>query len=80
MLCRLVLLLTILFSVSAAVRPQPHHQLRHGQKISKLSGDALIQAACNGVGDDESECISTLQSAAPDQKADANALALFTLK
>lgn len=75
MLCKLVFLLVLLFGLVGAARPQFHH----GQKISKLSGDALIQAACRGV-DDEPECISTLQSAKPDQKADAIALALFTLR
>ncbi|XP_057790412.1 uncharacterized protein LOC131007283 [Salvia miltiorrhiza] len=78
MLCKSVFLLALLFGLVAAARPQFHH----GQKISKLSGDALIQAACDGVslGGDESECVSTLKSATPDQKADANALALFTLR
>lgn len=80
MLCNLFFLLALLCGAGAAVRPSfTQHQLRYGQKISHLSGDALIQAACSGVAEDVAECISALQSARPDQKADANALVLFTL-
>lgn len=75
MLYKLVFVLALLFGAAVdAVRPQ---QLRHGVKISQLSGDALIESACGG---GESECISTLQSAPADQKADANGLAFFTLR
>lgn len=73
MLCNLFFLLALLCGAGAAVRPN------FTQKISHLSGDALIQAACSGVADDVAECISALQTARPDQKADANALVLFTL-
>ncbi|KAI3449456.1 hypothetical protein Pfo_006121 [Paulownia fortunei] len=86
MLYKLFFLLALLFGLSlsaapiTALRPLLRLQLRHSHKISKLSGDPLIQTACRGVGDYESECISTLQSAPPHQKADVNGLAFFTLR
>ncbi|KAL8531007.1 hypothetical protein ACS0TY_007859 [Phlomoides rotata] len=85
MLTKLVFVLTLLFGVSAAsiaaVRPHLPLYLRHGLKISKLSGEPLIKAACQGIGDNETEsCVSTLQSAPSDQQANANSLALYTLR
>ncbi|KAL2510530.1 Pectinesterase inhibitor [Abeliophyllum distichum] len=43
---------------------------------SPRSGSALIQKACQGI----SKCISTLESAPENQKADANGLIFFSLK
>lgn len=84
MLTKLVFLLALLFGVSAAsisaVRPHLPLSLRTSLKISTLSGEPLIKAACQGIGDNETECVSTLQSAPSDQKADASNLALFTLR
>ncbi|KAL6564167.1 hypothetical protein OROMI_015617 [Orobanche minor] len=86
MSCRFVLSTVLLLALSlsaeqiAADRPLLRLQLRNDNKASTLSGDPLIQTACRGVGDFESECISTLQSAPPHQKADANGLAFFTLR
>ncbi|XP_047969841.1 pectinesterase inhibitor 1-like [Salvia hispanica] len=76
MLRKSFLLLALLFGLVGAARPH----VRHGQKLSKLTGDALVEAACHGVGGNEADCISTLQSATPVQKAEPNALAFFTLK
>ncbi|PIN04427.1 hypothetical protein CDL12_23037 [Handroanthus impetiginosus] len=84
MLCKLFFLLALLFglglSSAAAAVPLPRLQLRRNHKITELSNDPLIKAACRGVGDHESECISTLQSAPQHQKADADGLAFFTLR
>ena len=84
MLRKLVFLLAILFGLSAvsiaAVRSHPPLHLRHGLKISKLSGEPLIKAACQGIGDNETACITTLQSAPPDQQVDATNLALYALR
>ncbi|KAL1553029.1 hypothetical protein AAHA92_13756 [Salvia divinorum] len=76
MLRKSVLLLALLLGLVGAARPH----IRHGQRISKLSGDALVEAACHGGGGDEADCVSTLKSASPNQKAEANALAYFALR
>ncbi|KAL6505041.1 hypothetical protein OROGR_024858 [Orobanche gracilis] len=77
-----VLLALCLFSGPiSADRPLLRLQIRNDNKAkaSTPTGDPLIQTACRGVGDFESECISTLRSAPPHQKADANGLAFFIL-
>ncbi|CAA0828222.1 Unknown protein [Striga hermonthica] len=70
------------FSLAGATASLPllRLQLSFGNQLAVVSGDPLIQTACHGVGGFEKECISTLQSAPPHQKADANGLAFFTLK
>lgn len=84
MFYRLFLLSALLFGLSlpaaTAGRTGLQLHIRRGQKISELSGEPLITAACGGTAEFESECVSTLQSAPPHQKADSNGLAFFTLK
>ncbi|KAL3648065.1 hypothetical protein CASFOL_009033 [Castilleja foliolosa] len=83
MVCRLFFVSAILLGLSlsaSADQPLPHLKLRYGNKVSTLSGEPLIETACRGVGEFESECISTLQSAPSHQKADANGLTFFTLR
>ncbi|XP_075508153.1 uncharacterized protein LOC142545049 [Primulina tabacum] len=66
--------------VAAALR---HHLLPHISHIQRTSGlqeTTLIQKACHGLGDYESDCLSTLQSSAPHQKNDPNGLAFFILR
>ncbi|KAL3644752.1 hypothetical protein CASFOL_009932 [Castilleja foliolosa] len=83
MLCKLFFLSAVLLGLSlsaSAEQPLPRLKLRYGNKVSTLSGEPLIETACRGVGEFESECISTLQSAPSDQKANANGLTFFTLR
>ncbi|GFQ04117.1 hypothetical protein PHJA_002555600 [Phtheirospermum japonicum] len=83
MVCRLFFLSAVLLGLSlsaSAEQPLLRLKLRYGNKVSTLSGDPLIETACRGVGEFESECIATLQSAPSHQKADANGLSFFTLR
>ncbi|KAL3827807.1 hypothetical protein ACJIZ3_016609 [Penstemon smallii] len=81
---KFLFLFALLFGLShcpALITADPHVSRLHlTHKISKVSGEPLVQNACRGVGDYESECILKLQSAPPHQKADGNGLAFFTLR
>ncbi|KAL0435908.1 UNVERIFIED_CONTAM: hypothetical protein Sradi_0298700 [Sesamum radiatum] len=82
---KLFFLSALLFALchSTAAKPQPPKLRLHlhlTQKISKQSGNPLIETACRGVGSHESECVATLRSAPPHQQAAASELAFFTLR
>ncbi|KZV51216.1 Pectinesterase inhibitor [Dorcoceras hygrometricum] len=66
--------------VSASLRHHLLPHISHIQRTSDVQDTSLIQKACHGVGDSESDCLSTLESAAPHQKNDPNGLAFFTLR
>ncbi|KAL7151155.1 hypothetical protein ABFS83_04G012600 [Erythranthe nasuta] len=79
-LSALLLGLGLIAAPTTAGRPSLHLQLHRIQKISKLSGDPLVKAACAGTAEFEPECVSTLQSAPPHQRADGDGLAFFALR
>ncbi|XP_073136431.1 uncharacterized protein [Henckelia pumila] len=80
----LLLLCLVLESPPVAFASLRHHLLLphiiNIQRTSDVQETSLIQKACHGVGDYESDCLSTLQSSAPHQKNDPNGLAFFTLR
>ncbi|KAL2239001.1 UNVERIFIED_CONTAM: hypothetical protein Sindi_1091800 [Sesamum indicum] len=76
-----VLLFTLSHSTTAKLQPPKLRlQLHLTHKISKQSGNPLIETACRGVGSHEPQCFDTLRSAPPHQQAAASELAFFTLR